>query len=179
LIPTLVATIANPVSGNVIANDDFGADGKGNVGGGGLLSIKIDGVTYSFAARHRHDANATVIAGARWWKPTLLGGLPRVPFRQRQLHLTPPDVDGHQVRNFAYTIVDGDGDPPPGHGTLHVDVTNSGLSVADPSVIFGTDALAPPTKASPAARATTYERRRRRCTVSGGDGNDPSRRRRQ
>ena len=32
LIDTLVGTVVNPVSGNVLTNDDFGADGKGNAG---------------------------------------------------------------------------------------------------------------------------------------------------
>src|SRR5882724_6714326 len=172
LIPTLVATIANPVSCNVIANDDFGADGKGNVGGGGLLSIKIDGVTYSFdGTKIVNDANATVIAGAALVEPTLLGGLLEFHFDSGNYTYTPPDVTATKSENFAYTIVDGDGDQAT--ATLHVDVTNSGLSVADPSVIFGKDpAGATNESLAGGTRDDIMSGGAGDDTVSGGDGND-------
>jgi hypothetical protein len=76
LIATLISTVDNPVSGNVLTNDDFGADGKGN-GGGGLLSIKIGDVTYSFDGKNiLNQATGRVIAGAVLMvDPTLIGGL--------------------------------------------------------------------------------------------------------
>jgi VCBS repeat-containing protein len=137
LISTLVGTVDNPVSGNVIANDNFGIDGAGN-GGGGLLSIKIDGVTYRFdGTKIVNDANAIVIAGATLVEPTLLGGLLEFHFDSGDYTYTPPDVTAANSENFAYTIVDSDGDQAT--ATLHIDITNSGVSVADPSAIFGKD----------------------------------------
>ena len=155
----------------MLTNDDFGADGKGN-GGGGLLSIKIDGVTYSFdGTKIVNGRNVEVIAGATLVEPTLLGGLLEFHFDSGNYTYTPPDVTAAKSENFTYTIVDGDGDQDT--ATLHIDITDSGVSVVDPSVIFGKDTTgATNDNLTGTARDDIMSGGAGNDTVSGGDGND-------
>jgi len=137
LIPTLVGTVDNPITGNVIANDDFGADGKGN-NGSGLASITVDGVTYAFNGKDIvNQSTNQIIAGAVLVEQTVLGGLLEFHFDTGNYTYTPPDVASTKSENFTYVIIDGDNSTA--SATLHIDITNSGLSVTDPSVIFGKD----------------------------------------
>jgi VCBS repeat-containing protein len=171
LIDTLVSTVVNTVSGNVLTNDDFGADGKGNAGSG-LASIVIDGVTYAFdGTQITKVGTSEVIAGATLVEHTLLGGLLEFHFDSGTYTYTAPDVATATAENFTYTIVDGDGDQDP--ATLHIDITNSGVTVVDPSVIFGKDA-AGATNDSLAGTASDdiMSGGAGNDTVSGGDGND-------
>ena len=102
---------------------------------------------------------------------TLLGGLLEFHFDSGAYTYTAPDVATATAENFTYTIVDGDGDQAP--ATLHIDITNSGVTVVDPSVIFGTDA-AGATNDSLAGTASDdiMSGGAGNDTVSGGDGND-------
>ncbi len=172
LIATLVGTVDNPISGNVLTNDDFGADGKGN-GGGGLLSIKVGDVTYSFDGKNiLNEATGQIIAGAILVvEPTLIGGLLEFHFDSGDYTFTPPDVTATKFEEFEYTIVDGDGDQD--KAVLHIDITDSGITVVDPSVIFGTDASkATNDNLAGTTRDDIMSGGAGNDTVSGGEGND-------
>jgi VCBS repeat-containing protein len=137
LIDTLVDTVANPVSGNVLLNDDFGPDGKGN-GGVGLLTITVDGVKYTYGGNQiTNDGDLPVIAGATLVVLTGLGGTLEFHFDNGDFTYTPPDVDDPQTELFDYTIVDGDGSEI--GATLQIDISDSGVVVLDPHTVIGTD----------------------------------------
>jgi VCBS repeat-containing protein len=171
LVGTLVGTVANAVSGNVLANDDFGADGKGN-GGGGILSLTIDGVVYSFDGKDITKGGTTLIAGNTLVEPTLLGGLLEFHFDTGAFTYTAPDVDAKESEDFQYVIIDGDGDPSL-PATLHIEIDNSNIGVVDPSVIFGADSGAAPNDNLPGtARDDIMSGGAGNDTVSGGEGND-------
>jgi VCBS repeat-containing protein len=170
LIDTLVGTVANPVSGNVLLNDDFGPDGKGN-GGAGLLTITVAGVTYTFSAGQiTNDFDSKVIAGAVLLVPTALeGGTLEFHFDSGDFTYTPPDVDDPQTERFDYTIVDGDGSKI--GATLQVEISDSGVVVIEPHIVIGTDG---PDSLAGAAGAVDdiVSGGKGADSLAGGDGND-------
>ena len=139
LLDTLVGTVATPVSGNVLTNDAFGADGKGN-GGVGVVSIQVDGHTYTYnqaANEIRNEANALVVAGAVLAVDTTLGGQLQFHFGTGAYFYTPPNVTVTQTETFPYTIVDGDGSSA--GASLQITVTDAGSNVVTPHIHIGTN----------------------------------------
>jgi len=139
LLDTLVGTTASPVSGNVLTNDIFGADDKGN-GGVGLVAIQVDGHTYSYdqaANEIRNETNALVAMGALLTVDTALGGQLEFQFDTGDYSYTPLHVSAPETEAFQYTIVDSDGDPA--NATLQITVTDGGVAVVTPQVDVGTD----------------------------------------
>jgi VCBS repeat-containing protein len=140
LIHTLVATVANPVSGNVLDNDSFGADGKGN-GGGGLLSLTVDGVTYTYSAgaitSDKAPPHPPQIDGATIIILTALGGSLEFDFDTGNYVYVPPDATGNEQENFTYVIEDHDGSTA--SGTLTIDITDKGTVETDPHPVIGQD----------------------------------------
>jgi Ca2+-binding RTX toxin-like protein len=139
LLDTLVGTVATPVSGNVLTNDAFGADGKGN-GGVGAVSIQVDGHTYTYnqaANEIRNEANVLVVAGAVLVVDTPLGGQLQFHFDTGAYFYTPPNVTSTQTETFPYTIVDGDGDRV--GANLQITVTDAGSNVVTPHTHIGTN----------------------------------------
>ncbi|MDQ8697724.1 DUF5801 repeats-in-toxin domain-containing protein [Hyphomicrobium sp. LHD-15] len=109
LISTLIGVVGGgDVSGNVLGNDGFGADGAGRI-----TSIEINGATYSYnGAQITSSAGGAPIAGSLLSNVTTeIGGKLTFNFATGAWHFTAPkglvsDVTGA----FAYTIVDRDGD---------------------------------------------------------------------
>src|SRR5262249_3297519 len=105
LLDTLTGTVANHTSGNVLTNDDFGADGKGN-GGVGLLSIQVNGHTHTYdqAANQIHDeTNALVAAGAVLAVHTGQGGDLVFHFDTGDYTYAAPEVTGAPIdESFTY-----------------------------------------------------------------------------
>ncbi len=169
LIETLVGTVANPVSGNVLLNDDFGPDGKGN-GGVGLLTITVDGVKYTYGANQiTNDANSLVIAGAVLVVPTDIEGTLEFHFDTGDFTYTPPDVDSPQTEVFNYTIVDGDGSET--DAKLQVDISDSGVVVIEPHTVIGTDG-ADSLAGAAGAVDDIVSGGKGADSLAGGDGND-------
>jgi T1SS-143 domain-containing protein len=116
LVGTL-PSVPNAVTGNILTNDGFGADGRGNVGG--LLSIAIDGVTYTFNGTNitYTSGGSHTILGSTLDVHTALGGELTLYFTDGGGHHAgdfsynaPTSVSSNQTETFHYTIVDGDGD---------------------------------------------------------------------
>jgi len=139
LLDTLVGTVANPVTGNVLTNDGFGADGKGN-GGVGLVSIQVDSHTYTFdqaTGQIHNELNALISNTATLSVVTTLGGTLTFHFDTGAFDYSPPNVVSTQVETFHYTIVDGDGDTA--GANLQVTVTDNGSNVVTPHTHIGTN----------------------------------------
>ena len=109
LIPTLLATVDNVVTGNVLDNDDFGPDGQGTPA---ITQIVVDGVTYTFDGTDitRQDPTPTVIPGAVLTVMTLLGGELEFNFSDGGFTYTAGQVTGNPDETFTYTIQDSNGD---------------------------------------------------------------------
>jgi len=171
LIDTLVGTVANPVSGNVLLNDAFGPDGKGN-GGAGLLAITVDGVTYTYTYggnQIANDAGLPLILGAVLIVDTDLGGTLEFHFDSGDFTYTPPDVVGAQFEQFDYTIVDGDGSTSA--AALRIDIADSGMVVLAPHTVIGTDG-ADSLAGAAGAVDDIVSGGQGADTIAGGDGND-------
>ncbi len=155
LIGTLVGTVVNPVTGNVLTGlpggspDLFGADGKGN-GGFGILSVTANGVTYTFNPLANgglggitNDGGLPAIIGGLLIADTGLLGLGgtqgslEFDFTTGEYEYTPPDVAADTSDGFSYAIVDGDGDTSP--ATVTITVTDGGATVVEPNTVIGTD----------------------------------------
>ena len=139
LLATLVGTVAVPVSGNVLTNDIFGADGKGN-GGDGIVSIEVGAHTYTFneaTNEIRNEANVLVATGAFLDVSTPLGGRLDFHFDTGAYTYTPPNVTSTQSETFHYAIVDGDGSRS--SETLDITVTDAGHNLVTPHTDVGTD----------------------------------------
>ena len=126
-------TLPSSVSGNVLTDNGQGADSFGADGPGGIVSIIIDGVTFSFdpnanegAGEITRDDGGSPIAGSTLEVTTELGGDLTFHFANNgdnaagDFTYVPPQVDGDEQEQFAYTIADGDGDTST--RTLTVDV---------------------------------------------------------
>lgn len=124
LIDTLVSTVANPVSGNVLANDDFGAD---RPAAQQITELRQGGEVFT-----RDSAGGDVIAndGHVILIRTDLGGTLQFNFDTGDFTYTPRDLTGPQVEEFVYTIADSDGSLD--QATLHIDIIDA---AARPAVL--------------------------------------------
>ncbi len=107
------------VSGNVLANDSFGADG-----GEGVFSITVNGITY---LRSVYEMDVVEV------KETSTGGTLIFNFSNGNWEYFAPDEMGQSgVATFSYTIMDNDGDP----STASVSITVTAVNDA-PDLILG------------------------------------------
>ena len=109
LITALTSTITPAsISGDVDANDQFGADG------GRILSIVVNGITYTWdgATTITASSGPAIAAGTSITAvPTGAGGTLTFNFATGAWTYTPPvSVAATTVETFNYTIIDGDGD---------------------------------------------------------------------
>jgi len=132
LLSTL-PTLINTVSGNVLTNDHFGADG------GRILSATVNGTTYTWDGNHTINEtgalNSTLSNATSISVTTTPGGHFDFFFTSGGSHTAgdwdysaPSDLVTNQTENFGYALVDGDGDVA--SATLAVTVT----AVDDPPV---------------------------------------------
>jgi len=167
LIPRLAPRSPIPSPAHVIRNDDFGATAR-------ATSARRAAVDQDRRRDHSFDARKSSTCQRDGDRRRRAGGTypPRgcsSSFRQRKL--TPTRHPTSRPPSPKFRLHDRRRRWRPGHGDPACRVnTEQRLSVADPSVIFGTDAAGATTKASPAARATT--------SMSGGAGDDNRQRRR-
>jgi hypothetical protein len=126
LIDTLVSTVANPVSGNVLANDDFGADGPAAQP---ITQLEHDGQVFTRGSAVdditvlSNDGQVIVIS-------TDLGGTLQFNFDTGDFTYTPPDVTGPADEEFVYTTADSDGSLA--QATLHIEIADA---AARPAVL--------------------------------------------
>jgi hypothetical protein len=124
LVDTLVSTVADPVSGNVLANDGFGADGPAAQQ---ITQLQQGDDIFTPA----NDGQVIVIE-------TDLGGTLQFDFASGDFTYTPPNVAGAAAEDFVYTIADGDGSTA--SATLHIDIADSGFGPA-PDAVAAADVI--------------------------------------
>ncbi|HML42225.1 MAG TPA: DUF5801 repeats-in-toxin domain-containing protein [Hyphomicrobium zavarzinii] len=109
LIDTLLSVVlGGDISGNVLTNDGFGADGAGRI-----ASIAINGVTYSYnGTQITSSAGGAPVAGNLLSNITTeIGGRLTFNFATGAWHFTAPTgIAADRIGTFNYTIVDRDGD---------------------------------------------------------------------
>jgi hypothetical protein len=154
----LVGTVANPVSGNVLTNDVFGADGRGN-GGVGLVSITVDGVTYTYdkATDQITSDGQKVGDHAELTVTTEAHGTLEFDFASGDFTYVPANGNADVTENFSYTIIDGDGDVSTSTLTINVADTDGGSSLRTMSLAADSGAGAASTNAMVADDSTTGE----------------------
>ena len=140
LIPTLVETVSNRVSGNVLANDDFGPDGQGTPA---ITQIVVDGVTFTFDGTNiTNQATSAVISGSVLAVLTALGGQFEFDFSNGDFSYIAPEVDADQTETFTYRIQDADGDANDANLVITVnDQTQAATANADSVITNDTDNL--------------------------------------
>ncbi|WP_043217394.1 DUF5801 repeats-in-toxin domain-containing protein, partial [Aquipseudomonas alcaligenes] len=123
LVDTLVDQVTGGlVTGNVLQGSDnavgggdddaYGADGPGRI-----LSIEIDGVTYTWDGVLDGDEQLSNVL-------TLAGGKLSFNFQTGAWsYQAPANLDGDKTESFDYVIVDNDGDPSTATLTIHVEDT--------------------------------------------------------
>jgi T1SS-143 domain-containing protein len=138
LVDTLVdQVIGGLVGGNVLLGNDnavgggdddaFGADGRGQI-----LSIEINGTTYTWDGTADGDQQLTDIATAEGGKLSFNFSTGAWSYQ------APANVAGDKTETFTYTIVDNDGDPST--ATLNIYVEDGGpveATVTDDAVAGG------------------------------------------
>ncbi|MGG5870978.1 retention module-containing protein [Pseudomonas peli] len=123
LIDTLLdAVLGGLVDGNVLLGNDnavgggdddaFGADGPGQI-----LSIEINGTTYTWDGAVDGDEQLTDIITAEGGKLSFNFATGAWSYQ------APADVNGDKIETFDYVIVDNDGDPSTATLTVHVEDT--------------------------------------------------------
>ena len=150
--------VGGDVSGNVLTNDGFGADGPGRI-----ASIEINGVTYSFDGSDitYDDGSPQTISGSLLPNvPTQIGGALTFDFATGAWSFTAPtEVASDITGTFNYVIVDRDGDADTASLSIEVQAGNdapvntvpasiavnedtatklTGISFADPDIGAGT-----------------------------------------
>lgn len=122
LIDTLLGVVlGGDLSGNVLDNDGFGADGAGRV-----ASIEINGATYTFdGIQITSSAGGAPVTGSLLSNVTTeIGGKLTFNFATGAWHFTAPaSLTSDVVGTFNYTIVDRDGDPS--SASLQITVQNA------------------------------------------------------
>ncbi len=124
LIETLLdVVVGGDVSGNVLTNDGFGADGPGRI-----ASIEINGVTYSFDGSDitYDDGGPQTISGSLLPDvPTQIGGTLTFDFATGAWSFTAPtEVASDITGTFNYVIVDRDGDADTASLSIEVQAGN-------------------------------------------------------
>ena len=118
LVQTLLdIVVALPVTGDIDANDSFGADG------GRIHSITVDGTTYSWDGANlitRTGANPGSQAGNSMTATTPNGATLTLNFATGIWSYAPPENPIVGSEQFAYTVIDGDGDTAPSMLTVTV-----------------------------------------------------------
>ena len=119
LASTLVGTLPTVLEGNILEDNGNGADMFGPDGMGQILSIEIDGVTYSYdvGADTITPSAGPVIAGSTLTVMTALGGDLTFEFAdgpggidKGDFEYASPTVDMDEDESFTYTIADANGD---------------------------------------------------------------------
>ena len=157
LSATLINSLPGDVSGNVLANDSFGADGPGP--GSGIVSILVDGHLYAYDPGTNaitQDGNPFASGTSTLDLNTTLGGHFDFHFTSGggfnagdYDYKSPPNVNTDTVESFHYVIADGDGDtsgadlnitvnvndPPVAHDdTVITNIAGSGAAIAIPDL---------------------------------------------
>ncbi|UUY06672.1 retention module-containing protein [Pseudomonas sp. J452] len=137
LVDTLLdAVLGAVVNGNVLLGDNnavgggdddaFGADGPGRI-----LSIEVDGTTYTWDGIADGDHLLTNVA-------TDLGGTFSFNFTTGAwTYRAPSNVIGDQAESFEYVIVDKDGDPSTATLSIHVEDTAPVIGKVDEDELPG------------------------------------------
>ena len=143
LIPTLLATVDNRVSGNVLDNDDFGADGQGtpaitqivvNSGSGTERIFTFNGTTVSGSINAGESIVGTVLTVL-----TLIGGQLEFDFATGAFTYTAGSVNANTDDTVAYTIQDGNGDVASSNLVISVLDQGTAATAANDSVITRSD----------------------------------------
>src|SRR4030095_10062758 len=144
LIVTLINSVQPPaavIAGDVDGNDNYGGDGVGYV-----LTLVVDGTTYSYdpagGGQVSGGANPP-IAGSVLTVTTALGGELIFNFDNGQYSYQSPTLTGSATETFVYEIVDADGSPDTGNLVIAIgDVVGSRPPLAESRDAWVADALA-------------------------------------
>ncbi|KQU71853.1 hypothetical protein ASC75_24125 [Aminobacter sp. DSM 101952] len=129
LSSTLTGTLPGSTTGNVLSNDGgFGADG------GRILSIEVDGVTYTWnGANSIAKSSGGAIAGTSFTVNTATGGTFTFQFATAGgknagdwSYKAPASVTQDRVEHFTYVVRDGDGDT----ASANLDITVQNINQA-------------------------------------------------
>ncbi|QKV16986.1 DUF5801 repeats-in-toxin domain-containing protein [Oricola thermophila] len=121
---------AQPIDGNVLANDGIGADG------GHVLSITIDGVTFTYDADADeiiNDGGLATEAGSVLTADTPLGGSLEFNFATGDWEFTVNGSTTVGTENISYVLVDNDGDQS--GANLTITVKEKPVPVAEDNVV--------------------------------------------
>ena len=157
LAGTLVGTLANSVTGNVLSDNGDGADSFGGNGPGQIDSITVDDITYVYdaSANTITPTSGPVIAGGALIVTTALGGQLTFAFAdepgasQGDFAYTAPVAGGNADEAFSYAIVDADGDRS--EADFDICITTGGPCA--PSEVVATQAILLPDAQSPGSDA--------------------------
>ncbi|WP_184681658.1 DUF5801 repeats-in-toxin domain-containing protein, partial [Pseudomonas fluvialis] len=130
LVDALVAQIPDStVTGNVLSNDAYGTDGAGFV-----RAITINGVTYTWNGQNTIDlSNGGSLAGSTLTDVTTAEG-GKLSFNfvtGAWSYVAPSDLDADVTEQFAYTMVDADGDGSPAVLSIFVENTDPVVAQVD------------------------------------------------
>jgi Ca2+-binding RTX toxin-like protein len=133
LIDTLISSVVNVVSGNVLTDgvpDQFGADGPGSPH---IVSISVAGTLYTFdGAQITNTATMAVIVGSLLIVNTgIAGGQLQFDFATGDYQYMVPNSNNDE--SFTYTIVDSDGDS----SSANLTFLNTANSLQEPNQVFG------------------------------------------
>lgn len=125
LVAALLSVVVPAMSGDLDANDAYGADG------GRMLSITIDTVTYTWDGTSSIAiSSGGTIAGNVLTATTPMGGTLQLDFATGQYNYRPPSpITVTTTEVFSYTIVDKDGD------TASADLSVTISALAPPVVL--------------------------------------------
>lgn len=137
LIPTLTSLVSGTlVSGNVLANDEFGADGLGQI-----VSITVDGVTYTWDGSDAITYAGGTYSGSEITISTQQGGTFTFNFATGDwTYQTATSVEGDFTESISYSLVDGDGDPTAATLTIFVEDSSPVVITADEQALQSADA---------------------------------------
>lgn len=137
LSSTLTGTLPGSTTGNVLSNDGgFGADG------GRILSIEVDGVTYTWNGANEisKSTGGSAIAGTSFTVTTVNGGTFTFNFATGGgknagdwSYKAPNSVTQDRVEHFTYVVRDGDGDT----ASANLDITVQNINQAPAGIDGG------------------------------------------
>jgi len=129
LIDTLVSSVVNVVSGNVLTAGGFGGDGQGSI-----ASLAVDGDLYEFDGVNITKNGGGFPAGlgtSILVVTSLLGGVLTFDFANGDYEYTVPNTNDDET--FTYTVVDSDGDS----SSANLTFLNTANSIQQPGQAFG------------------------------------------